>query len=71
MIKRMMNLWRKWCAMRHHRHEQMENRQAIETPVEIAIETSEKTTASALTVYVGQTSSKAAGAAISKRENFI
>ena len=50
MIKRMMNLWRKWCAMRHHRHEQMENRQAIETPVEIAIETSEKTTGNKLSV---------------------
>ena len=45
-----MNLWRKWCTMRHLEHKQMENVQTLETPAESVIETSEKTTGNKLAV---------------------
>ena len=50
MMKAIMEFWRKWCNMRHLEHEQTENVQALETPAESVIETSEKPTGNKLSV---------------------
>lgn len=50
MITRIMNFWRKWCTMKHLKHKQAENREALETPAENVIGTSGKTTGNKLSV---------------------
>ena len=50
MVKRIINFWREWCTLRHLKHKQVENVQALETPAASVIETSGKTTGNKLSV---------------------